>query len=82
MASREEVREEVRQIVADVADLPLQSVTAESTFQELGVDSLRGLRIVVEIEKRYGVVIPEADIGKIRSMKDVLALVDAHTASG
>ncbi len=80
MLSREKVREEVREIVAEIADLPLEEVTPGATFADLGVDSLRGLRIVVEIEKRYGVVISEDEITKIRSMPDVFALVDAHTS--
>ena len=78
MPSRERICEEVRQIVADVAELPLEEVNSEASFAQLGIDSLRGLRIVVEIEKRYGVVISEDEITKIRSMPDVLALVDAH----
>lgn len=79
MPSREKVREEVRLLVAEIADLPLEQVGSEATFVELGIDSLRGLRIVVEIEKRYGVVIPEERITQVRSMPDVFALVDAHT---
>ena len=73
------IRSEVIAIVADVAELPVEEVTAEKTLRELGVDSLGGLRIVAEVEKRYGIVIDESEIGKIHSMVDVLALVDANT---
>jgi len=82
MSSTEEIREEVRQIVARIAELPPEKVSAEATLESLGVDSLNGLRIVVEVEKRYGVVIPESEITKIRSVQDIFALVDAHAPKG
>lgn len=75
----ESIHEAVRAIVAEVAEMSVEEVSPEATLRELGVDSLGGLRIVAEVEKRYGIVIPEAAIAKIRSMQDILALVDAHS---
>ena len=79
MPMTDRIRSEVIAIVADVAELPVEEVTTDKTLRELGVDSLGGLRIVAEVEKRYGIVIAESEIGKIRSMGDVLALVDANS---
>ncbi len=78
MSDKETVRKEVMQIVADIADLPLEEVTADASLEALGVDSLNGLRIVAEVEKRYGINIPDDAIGKIRTMPQIFALVDAH----
>ena len=78
MPMTDRIRSEVIAIVADVAELADEEVTAEKTLRELGVDSLGGLRIVAEVEKRYGIVIGESEIVKIRSMGDVFALVDAN----
>jgi acyl carrier protein len=78
MPMTDRIRSEVIAIVAEVAELPPEEVTADKTLRELGVDSLGGLRIVAEVEKRYGIVIAESEIGKIRSMADVLALVDTN----
>lgn len=79
MPSGESVFEEVRRLVAEVADLPPDQVTTDATFAQLGIDSLRGLRIVVEIEKRYGIVISEPEIVAIKGMQDVFGLVEART---
>lgn len=73
------IREEVRGIVAEIAELSVEEVSMDASLRELGIDSLGGLRIVAEVEKRYGIVIPEAAITKIRTMKDILALVDTHS---
>ncbi len=79
MPDRERIRREVMQIVADIADLPAEQVTPDASLQALGIDSLNGLRVVAEMEKRYGINIPDEAIGRIRSMPDIFALVDAHT---
>jgi acyl carrier protein len=74
----DKVREEVVAIVAEVGEISVADVLPGSTLRELGIDSLGGLRIVAEVEKRYGIVIPEEEITKIRSMADIFALVEAH----
>jgi acyl carrier protein len=75
---RERTRREVIEMIADIADLPVDHVPEDATLESLDIDSLNGLRIVAEMEKRYGINIPEETIGKIRSIPDILALVDAH----
>jgi len=80
MSTRGSIREEVRGIVARIAEVEVGQVSEEATLESLGIDSLNGLKIVVEVEKRYGIEIPETEIGKIRSMPDIFALVDAHAA--
>lgn len=78
MPGSNRARDEVRQIVARIAELPVENVSDDASLESLGIDSLNGLRIVVEVEKRYGIEIPETQIGKIRTMPDIFALVDAH----
>lgn len=82
MTAKDEIRRQVMEIVADVADVPVEEVSPESMLADLDVDSLRGLRIVAEVEKRYGVVITESEIGKIRSMRDIFALVEDKAPPG
>lgn len=68
-------------MVAEIADLPVERVVPEATLQDLGIDSLTGLRIVAEMEKRYAINIPEEAIGGIRAIRDILRLVDTHARS-
>ena len=80
MSDGENIRKEVIRIVAEIAELPADQISPDSTLEALNIDSLNGLRIVAEVEKRYGINIPDDAIGKIRSMPDIFALVDAHAA--
>lgn len=79
MTTKDEIRQQVLTIVSEVAEVPVENITWDSMLADLDVDSLRGLRIVAEVEKRWGVLIDEDQIGKIRSMRDVLALVEGKT---
>jgi len=78
MSDREKVRKEVIAIVAELAELEPSEVAEDATLEELGIDSLNGLRLVAEVEKRYNINIPDEAIGKIRTIQEVFALVDAH----
>jgi acyl carrier protein len=78
MSDREKIRKEIVEIVADIAELTVEEVAPDASLEDLGIDSLNGLRIVAEVEKRYGVNIPDDAIGKIRTMPEIFALVDAH----
>lgn len=78
MSDREKVRKEVIAIVAELAELEPSEVAESASLEELGIDSLNGLRLVAEVEKRYNINIPDEAIGKIRTIQEIFALVDAH----
>ena len=77
MTPRDEARRQIMEIVADVADIPVEKVSQDALLADLDIDSLRGLRIVAAVEKRWGIVVSEDAIGRIRSMSDIFALVEA-----
>ena len=74
----DKLQREVITIVADVAECELDEIKQDSTLEELEIDSLGGLRIVAEVEKKYKIVISEDEIAKIRTMRDIFALVERH----
>ncbi len=78
MPINDKLRSEVIAIVADIAELEVDEVSEDSSLEELGIDSLGGLRIVAAVEKKYGIVIEETAIGRIRTMPDIFGLVERH----
>ena len=76
MTPRDDVRMQITEIVAQVADVPVDEVRPDAMLADLDIDSLRGLRIVAAVEKRWGIVVNEESIGRIRSMGDIFALVE------
>lgn len=76
MDTDNELRRQVLEIVADVAEVPVDTIPPDAMLADLDIDSLRALRIVAEVERRYSIVIGEEEIGTIRSLHDILALVE------
>ena len=73
-----EYRREVTEIVAEIAEKPAGEIAEDAELEDLGIDSLDGLRIVAAVEKRYGIVIEETEIPKIRTMTDIFRLIEKH----
>lgn len=65
---------EIKEIICSELQVEEESITMETTFEDLGADSLDLFQVVVEIEEKYGIQIEEPE--KIKSIKDVMAYVE------
>ncbi len=70
--SNEELTQSVRAIIASTQHIPVETITAESTFQELGIDSLDGINILFAVENEFNINIPDDAAQKIRSVRDMI----------
>jgi len=79
--SNEELTERVRGIIAATQHVAKEKITADSTFQELGIDSLDGINILFAVESEFNINIPDDAAQNIRSVRDVVdgiaKLIDA-----
>ncbi|MDQ2842194.1 MAG: acyl carrier protein [Acidobacteriota bacterium] len=64
--------EKVVEIIARTQRLPLESVTLDSTFEQLKIDSLDGINIVFELEKEFEIDIPDQGVVNLRSVRDTV----------
>ncbi len=65
--------EEIRHMVADITEVPAEKLVPDADFfKDLGIDSLKAIEIVAAFEKKYRKIIPEADIPKLRSMRQLV----------
>ncbi len=65
--------EEVRQMVTGIIEVPVEKLTLDADFfKDLGVDSLKAIEIVAAFEKKYRVIIPENDIPKITTLRQIV----------
>lgn len=65
---------EIKEIICSELQVEEESITMETTFEDLGADSLDLFQVVVEIEEKYGIQIEEPE--KIKSIKDVMTYVE------
>ena len=71
----------ILQIIAKNQKKDIASVTIDSSFEELGIDSMDAVNIVFEIENEFQVQVPDEEMRNIRSVRDIVEgvkkLVDA-----
>ena len=71
-AMPEDVSEKVLSLVAAIKRLPREKVSLDSSFEELGIDSLDGINLVFEIEGAFDISIPDEQARSIRSVREMI----------
>ena len=69
--------EEIREVICEQLEVSEEEVKLETTFEELGADSLDLFQVVIEIEEKYGIQLENAE--SIKSVKDAVDFVEAAT---
>lgn len=67
----------LRNIVAKIAETTPDFDAGASFREKLGVDSVRALEIVFEIEKELGITVPEDRYAEVKSFDHLLKLVSS-----
>jgi acyl carrier protein len=69
-------KEELRALVAQVLDVDVSEVTDDARFvDDLEVDSLMALEVVVILEKKYGIKLPESELKRIVTLQSAYELL-------
>jgi acyl carrier protein len=68
-------------VIATTQHIPVETITAESTFEELKIDSLDGINILFALENEFNISIPDEEAKKIRTVREMAAGVEKLTAS-
>lgn len=71
--SAETVEERVIRVFAAFKKVPPETIKLETTFDELGLDSLDGLNLIFELEEEFDIMVPD---DKVESMKSVAQAVE------
>jgi acyl carrier protein len=75
----EEIRQHVRQMVAEIADVKPADVGDTMDFgDQLGLDSLRAMELMVAVDRKYRIKIPEQEFTGIRNVDQAVAAVQRH----
>jgi acyl carrier protein len=74
------VADELGAIVDQIApaDGPRELNPSSSFADDLGLDSLALVQLVLGIEERFGVRVPDADVPALRTVGDAVAYVERH----
>jgi len=67
--------------VAKTQKLPPETVTIDSKFEELGIDSLDGVNILYALETEFSVSIPDEGVLGIKSVREAVEQLDKLIAA-
>lgn len=73
-----DLKEKLRAIVAEVAEI--DEVPDTELFKDLGIDSMMAIEIIAEVERSYGIKVPEDELTKITHLQSVVDLVSEKLA--
>lgn len=74
---RKDTYDKVVDIVTKVLNSDKAGITGNSTFEQLGADSLDILEIVMKLEEVFGIEISDADAEKIKTIDDAVDKIQA-----
>lgn len=69
--------DKIKEVLADHMDMDVEEITAETSFEDLGIDSLETVEIMMELEDEFGIEIPVADVGK--TVGSLIEYIDGKT---
>ena len=62
----------VLRIIAETQRKDPAQVTIDSSFEELGIDSMDGVNIVFALENEFDINVPDEEVKNIRSVRDMV----------
>jgi len=68
--------EEIREVISEQLGIEKEEVKIETTFQDLGADSLDLFQIVIELEEKYDIQIE--DVEGLKTIKDAVDYVEKN----
>ncbi len=63
----------VAQLLADSKDLDVSTITKDTTFAEIGLDSLDTVELIMTLEEEFGVTIETSN--NIKTVGDVVEII-------
>jgi acyl carrier protein len=77
MASTEEIRSSLAEIVNEIAGIPVEDVQLDKSFtDDLDVDSLSMVEVVVAAEEKFDVKIPDDEVKNLKTVGDAVAYIE------
>jgi acyl carrier protein len=72
----QDYKEEIRGLVAQVGEVELDKISDETHLSnDLGLDSLRALELMVALEDKFKIRVPEEQLGRFTNVSSLTELV-------
>jgi acyl carrier protein len=78
----DELIQRIRTVIANTQRIPVEKVTIDSSFEELGIDSMDGVNILFALENEFNITIPDEAAKQIRNVRQMMEGVERLVAAG
>jgi acyl carrier protein len=68
----ETIQDRVLRVIATTQRIPLERVKPDSTFEELGIDSMDSINILFDLESEFDIEINDEDAKKIHTIPEMI----------
>lgn len=73
------MKNEIIEIIANIAEIPAKKITLESNLiTDLELGSLDLVTLVSEFEEKYNITVEDKDIKKIQTVQDIVDYIEKH----
>jgi acyl carrier protein len=78
----DELIQRIQNVIANTQRIPVEKVTIDSSFEELGIDSMDGVNILFALENEFNITIPDEAAKQIRNVRQMMEGVERLIAGG
>ncbi len=71
------VQDKIKNIVADQLEVKIDTLTMETTFEEIDADSLDIVELVMALEEEFELEISDQEIENIKSIGDIVRYIES-----
>jgi acyl carrier protein len=75
---RSDTKDKVISIIASELGRKSAEIQEDSTFNDIGADSLDMVEVIMKLEEQFGIEIKDEEAEHMKSVKDVVDFVNSH----
>ena len=77
----EDLIQRVCKVIATSKRIPVETVTIDSQFEQLGIDSMDAVEILFALEGEFDISIPDEEVRTVRNVRDMCMGVERLVAA-
>jgi len=82
MYTTEQIKAEIKALIAKVSEREVEEIDDNAKYQDdLGIDSLMGMEIMIAVDRKFKIDIPEEEFAAATCVNESVALVEKWLAA-
>ena len=77
----DELIQRVLKVIATSKRIPVETVTIDADFQQIGIDSMDAVEILFALENEFDISIPDDEVRHVRNVRDMCQGVEKLVAA-